>query len=177
MTYFDDTFDNGIPPPDAPNLATGGAISYSLQGTVGPESGGKLTLDLDNGVLGSGISETGSNLSLRARLLTNTNQANLTDGLKSDDTFAVTGIFDLVVPNENGTRFGIRLTDASGGAEGDDIVELVLDRRADGVLVIQLRDLDDIANTNIILEEALLQPGHGQIALRLESPSLSNNTS
>jgi len=46
-TLFDDSFTDRNPPPSAPNYATGASASYSVNAgaTVGPESGGKLTLN------------------------------------------------------------------------------------------------------------------------------------
>jgi hypothetical protein len=176
VTFFDDSFDNNIAPPDAPNLTGGTATSYSVTGEPGPEAGGKLTLNLDDGEPTSNISETGSLLTLRALLLTNIDQADLNAGIKSGHTFSVTGIFDLIVPSEVATRFGIRLSDATLTAEGNDIVDLEVVRRSDGLVAIQLRDLDDPANTDILIDQVLLDPGHDQIVLRLERGTLANNT-
>src|ERR1700733_6365091 len=57
--FFTDNFGDGIPPPSAPNFASGAAASYGIQGTIpsGAESGGLLQLDSANGRLGTNIDE------------------------------------------------------------------------------------------------------------------------
>ena len=75
------------------------------------------------------IGGTGTNVVNNAVLLTDIS-ADMTRGLKSDDTFAIETRFDLL-PVAPGQRYGIRLSDRLiGGSgtppdqEGDDLVEV-----------------------------------------------------
>ena len=87
--FFSDTFSNGSPPPNVPSatFGDGAPASYSVSGTLGPESGGKLALDTSQGALQFNFDESAFIKQLQARANTNINPANLTNGLKIDDTF------------------------------------------------------------------------------------------
>lgn len=100
---------------------------------------------------------------------------NINNGLRNDDTFSVVGIFDLILPDIR-EIYGIRLTDAAGGVEGSDILDLRVHRRLDGTLEIEFRDSDDPANTSTLIDQALLEPLHSQICLRLERPDATDNS-
>jgi hypothetical protein len=152
----------------------GGTAAYLTQGTLGPESSGKLTMDSSGAVVVFNFNENAFRAVQRARLNTAIG-ANINNGLRSDDTFSVVGIFDLILPNIQ-ERYGIRLNDASSGMEGSDILDLTVTRRLDGNLAIQFRDIDDPANTNILIDQALLDPQHSQICLRLERPEATDNS-
>jgi hypothetical protein len=113
QVFFDDSFDNGTPPPQAPNLliAPFNSVSYLVTGSfpAGSEANGRLLLDTSAGAVvmapGTGV----PTLLVRARLLTNSDPAsNL--GLKDFHTFTVSGIFD-TVPVPVGGGYGIALTD------------------------------------------------------------------
>lgn len=89
---FIDNFDDGNPPPSAPNFVTGQAASYTVTGTV-TESGGKLDLNIANGV--DSVTPAGNPARINSiRLLTSTNPANARN-LGPDDIFEVTGLYDL----------------------------------------------------------------------------------
>lgn len=112
---FVDRFDNGVPPPSAPNFNNGTTASYSTVGTFGPESGGLLQLNTAQGVLTTNAAGA-ARRSLRAALDTNTNSDPAFDdrGLKIDDTLLVQATFNLGVPlgpRLNG--FAIRFSDRS----------------------------------------------------------------
>ncbi|MBC7802858.1 MAG: PEP-CTERM sorting domain-containing protein [Candidatus Parcubacteria bacterium] len=99
-------------------------------------------------------------------------------GLKSDDTFSVTGLFDLVVPLANGDGYGVRLTDRFTGSPfniGNDHIQLFVIRNFSGVLGISLNAQDFSTGTSTALAFAALDTGHAQIALRLERASASSN--
>ena len=162
---FDDSFTDGAPPPSAPNFASGASASYNLNAgaTVGPESGGKLTLNSSGAAPNLNIAENGLNLTQRATL--QTSQTGGATGLNSNSTFSVTGIFDLILPSPSpipgvtGDRYGIRLSDATSTIEGNDILWLRVARQSDGTLAVQFRDLDDPANTNILIGFGSLRSG------------------
>jgi hypothetical protein len=177
-SLFLDSFDDGAAPPSAPAVASsnfsGGTAAYLTQGTLGPESAGKLTMDSSGAVVVFNFEENAFRAVQRARLNTAIG-TNINNGLRSDDTFSVVGIFDLILPDIQ-ERYGIRLTDAAGGVEGSDILTLTVTRRLDGNLAIQFRDVDDPANTNTLIDQALLDPQHSQICLRLERPDATDNS-
>ncbi|MGH8689963.1 MAG: VCBS domain-containing protein [Burkholderiales bacterium] len=172
VTIFDDGFSDGIAPPSAPNFANNTPASYGVVGGY-IESGGRVHLD---GAAAAGLRGVGNdNLSAGqlATLLTNNDPADLTRGLKSDDSFTVEGRFDLAVPGE-GQAYGISLTDNAFGSLppdqlGDDAVTLLVRRDSSGGLFVQFNDLDIVADTSTPLETVAFTPvpGENQIALRL----------
>lgn len=171
---FNDPFTDGSPPPSAPNFANGTPASYSVFGTLGPESGGTLTIDSS----GAGLSFNPlgqPRLFQRARLLTNIDPTNLTLGLKDDDTFSVTGRFDLILPGPLTERYGIRLSDQSSTNVGDDVLDLSVRRRSDGTLAVQLRRLDFAGGTITNIASTPLDSAHDQIALTLSRLSATND--
>jgi hypothetical protein len=181
-TLFDDSFSDGNPPPSAPNFANGASAAYGLNAgaTVGPEAGGKLTLNSSGAALAFNFNESRFNLVQRVTL--QTSQTGGATGLNSNSTFVVTGVFDLiipgpiVVPGVNGDRYAVRLTDGTPTTDGTDILSVQVVRRSDGQLAIQFRHIDDAGNTNTLLEETALNTAHDQIALRLSHPNATNNT-
>ena len=107
---FHDTFNDGNPPPSAPNFTGGSPASYFVDGTMGPESSGKLTLDSSGAV--PSASPTGEPfISQTALLLTNVQPENTTNGLKQNFTFSATGVFDLIIPTELREAYGVLFTD------------------------------------------------------------------
>ena len=112
---FVDPFDDGLPPPNAPDFASGATASYAVVGSfpAGSESAGRLTIDTDNGVVhanaGGAARQTTS-----ALLQTPANSS----GLGIDDMLRLRGLFDLstpVGPRYNG--YGIEFSDAAGGVQ------------------------------------------------------------
>ncbi len=178
-SIFNDAFTDGNPPPSAPNFVSGTAATYTVNGIPGPESGGKLQLNSANGETNFNFAENATILGVSARL--NTSIIGGATGLNSNSTFAVTGLFDLIIPgpivlpNVTGDRYGIRLLDTQPGIEGNDIVDLRVVRRSNGQLAIEFRDIDDPANTNALIASIPLDTNHDQIALRLSHLSTSNN--
>ena len=116
-TGFQDTFSNGLPPPD-----TGGnRQSYTVGGgPLGPESGGKLTLNAESGGV---VTVPDADFMRRqgARVETNTDPAQPDRGLRIDDTFSVTGIFDLTLPTRVRERYGVQLSDAGSLSREDNL--------------------------------------------------------
>jgi hypothetical protein len=163
---FRDPFSDGVPPPSAPNFTNGTPASYAVLGTMN-ESGGKVQLDTVGAAIRPGIGTSRFFSVEQGLLLTNIDQTNLALGLKNDDTFSVTGIFDLAVPAANLEYYGVRLADFAGTVLGNDLLELAVRRASDGVDRVQFFRLDQIANTFTPIASALLQPGHDQISLTL----------
>lgn len=166
--FFDDKF-SGTAPPVAPNFANGTPASYFVNGTF-TNVGNKVLMDRAQGaILPSGI-DGSPFLINQALLLTNIDPTNTILGLKSNHTFSVTGIFDLVLPGPTNEAYGIRLADFTNTDAGDDIVDLLVQRVTGGKVGILFIDKDFIAHTFTVDGFALLDPSHDKIALTLTKP-------
>ena len=166
---FQDTFNNGLPPPD-----TGGNTqSYQVfGGPLGPESGGKLALDAS----GQAVErpDAGDMWRQGARVKTNTDPSQPDRGLRTDDTFSVTGLFDLtLVPNVR-ERYGVRLTDG-GFPSANDSLGISVMRTSTNQIDVVFHHYDQTAFTFVDLESIELDPNHDQIALTLSRIDPLNN--
>ena len=163
---FDDPFSDGVPPPSAPTFTNGVPASYFVSGTLN-ESGGKVRLDTVGAAIVPGIGIAQNFFFERALLLTNINPADLTLGLKNDDTLSVRGLFDLTVPTKNFEFYGVVLNDATGPDTGNDLLHVGVRRGGDGVDRVQFFRIDDVADIVSFFGGFLLDPAHGQILLDL----------
>jgi hypothetical protein len=95
--FFDDSFNDGMPPPSAPNFASGAGASYNVTGTIpsDAESGGSLLLDTVNGALTTNADGT-QRQSLILTLLTSTTGGATQIG--AENTFVEMGVFNLTAP-------------------------------------------------------------------------------
>lgn len=172
--FFTDSFDDASPPPDGP-----GTREYTVSGGFGPETGGKLTLNSDDAVCG--INAFGNNRCIqRAILKTNTDSSDLAKGLKIDDTFSITGLFDLTDPAVIREKYGIRLTDRGGPdgtpPNGNDIIEVAVRRNSGNLLTVRLRRLDLANGISTEIETLSLNLSLGdQIALMLSRETTLSN--
>jgi hypothetical protein len=183
-TIFDDLFNDGNPPPSAPNTSNG-PISYLLNGTMGPEvnnpSGpGKLTIDSSGAVhitnaIGVPV------LAQLATLPTNIDPNNTTLGLKSNSTFSVTGVFDLVVPPPTTflSGYGVTLSDntAPTGNTANDYVQMRVVMTSSNQLEILLDEQDFVSHTFTFIESTPLvtSSSYNQIALTLTRGDVSSD--
>jgi hypothetical protein len=176
---FTDSFDDGNEPPSAPNFTGGGAASYNVLGSIsaGAESGGMLQIDSANGVLtanapGVGRQET------RVRLITNIDPANLTAGLKSDDTLSVSAIFSLTTPTGVlNPQYSVRFTDASASGVHQSAQVQVQGITSTGQTFVRFIMQDFDADTLTVLGSVLFAPPSGvdSILLSIERPDLTND--
>jgi hypothetical protein len=179
---FDDKFNDGAPPPSGgPNLITGGTFSYFVDGTMGPElnttpNPGKLTLDSSLGGTEFTFVDGTQFLHQRAILLTDiTNDLAL--GLKSDDTFSVTGVFDFIVPSELRTGYDVMFNDGTATNTANDIAMMRVVRNPDNIVRIQLVHIDFVNGTYDIPASVpldLINP-HSTISLMLTRGSTGSN--
>jgi len=168
VLLFTDPFDDGVPPPSAPNFENGNAASYTVGGTPN-EAGGRVRLDTVGADIVPGIGVAIPFFLERAILATNFDQNNLQLGLKNDDTFSMTAIYDLAVPGQIREFYGIRFNDSLGVPDtADDLLHLAVRRGADGVDRVEFFRLDDVLNTFEAFAGAPLEPGHDQIRITLE---------
>ena len=172
VEILNDEFDDGVPPPDPP---TGTAVpGYGTTGGLS-EGGGRLVFDAAAGATGPAPGAGDPFITSGAVARTNVDPGSPA-GLKTSQDFAVEARFDLTLPSDPREAYGIRLTDRLQGGPGtppdrpgDDIIELVVRRGADGGLRVQLRELDFVADQVVNIGAVALAPppGADQIVLRL----------
>jgi hypothetical protein len=172
--FFQDSFSDGTPPPNAPNFASGNAATYFVFGNVGPEKGGRLTIDSSSATIADSIPPPGSFLTQRVWLQTNTDSNNLENGLKIDDTFSVSAIFDLSIPDDSVEGYGIALSDSVTGSVGNDDLRVYV-RRSGEVNRITFALVDRTNLTFTVLASTPLNSNHSQIELTLSRPTTANN--
>lgn len=177
---FRDSFSDGISPPSAPNFSNSNPGAYFLTGVAGTEAGGKLSLDTSLGEIRDATGRAGQNRVFDARLLTNIDPTNTTNGFKAANTFIVNGLFDLsALPTVPFEGFGIRLSDAGIGSlsnQGDDQVELFVRRSPINDLVIQFRRVDSLNDLVTTFGSVLLDTGHDQVQLALSKLNATTPT-
>lgn len=145
---FYDEFDDGNPPPSAPDFSNGNPASYLTLGNPGPESTGDrgtLQIDTSQGALTTSAVTGDPILAQRNRLATNISNADadLNRGLKIDDDIAVVGVYDFIAPESNREGYFIRLTDfASTNPNPNDNVQLGVRRSESGNLSVLFREGD-----------------------------------
>jgi VCBS repeat-containing protein len=160
--FFEDTFNNGNPPPSAPNIGANPA-SYSTNGTF-TEAGGRIFFDgTESAVFGT------TNYGERATLNTDTNNASNPAGLKRNSDFSTEVRFDLILPEDIGDAYGIRLVDQPAPpGNNNSIADLVVLRDATGVHV-ALRQINVSTSTVTVLQTINLPPGsYDQIVLKFD---------
>ena len=168
VTLFDDTFADGVPPPNAPsppNYLTNGSFTETTA------NGGQVVMDSAHAVSIAGVGTSTPLIGQFATLPTDIS-GNTTLGLKLENDFTVEGTFDLTSPADLRDAYGIALTDATAGQPGNDKFEILVSKGSSGVFGVQLRDLDPSANVNKILDAFSLDslnllPQENQITLRL----------
>jgi hypothetical protein len=165
-TIFQDSFSDGSPPPIAPAFNNGNPASYFVRGTMGPETGGKLTIDSSGAEQAVGATGELVNVQL-ARLLTNVNPATPALGLRANVTFSVSGLFDIYLPDLRQT-YGVRLNDGTASnTTPDDIVELVV-RQDLSTYWAEFRHVDFVAGSTTLIERVQLSaPLFDQVELTL----------
>lgn len=179
--FFRDTFSDGIAPPN-----TGGSgFTYTVFGggsfAAGSESGGKLTLDPFAPGAGTGFTPDGIPVQTSVVQL-NTDTGGLNGlGLKSNNTFSVTALFDLVTPAGVGFPDGyrLRLSDIGppngGSTNANDVALLRVQKDGLGNIGVYFYRGDYVADTRTLLEYTLLGSGPAdQIALTLSKNSTSS---
>jgi hypothetical protein len=172
---FTDTFSDGNPPPSAPNFLNGNPASYFVRGAMGPESGGKLTLNSVDAA--PGTSALGDPFLFQAATLLTDTTSDLTSGLKDDDALSVSGVFDLIAPTIVRESYGINFSDrATGmGLPGDDIVGLRVIDTTSG-LRIQFFEASFVDGTFNSIASVPLELNHDQIMLQLSNSITSTST-
>ena len=186
---FDDTF-NGTVPPNGPHLpgAPTGALPYFDSGGSYVQGGNEALLQGSNaaylgyslGAATYGDPVVGQFATLQTG--TSFNNSNPQAGLRSGQSFAVNGLFDLTTPSDPNTHFGIRLTDritASGANNqpGTESVDLGVVRNPDGTASVVLYELNfetGVRTTLASSAEINTQSGDNEILLSLSNDAANN---
>jgi hypothetical protein len=173
---FEDAFTGKLPPPAAPSFAGGQAAAYYVNGSIKPGStaNGRLTLTSADGIFGRLPSGAGRR-NLGVRLLTNTDPKS-PGGLKVGVTFAVSGRFDLVLPDGPVGGYGIRFTDA-GPAGPAHIVQLFVRRDEKDRSMVRLQELNFATGLENAIADVPIEVHEGrQILLTLSRPTLADSS-
>ena len=173
-SFFNDTFADGLVPPNGPN----GPATYNVSGTIPgtAETGGLLLLDSANGDP-SANAQGDPRLSVRVRLLSNTDDSNLAAGLKSDDTLALSGVFTLTAPpGPDNAEYSIRFNDASGEGAHQLVQLQVRFNPSTGAPEIRYLQQDFDAGTITTLGSTAFAPPSGadRIKLTITRPDVHN---
>lgn len=169
-TYFEDRFSDGSAPPSAPNFSDGTSASYGGNGSFGPESNNRLTIN------STGLANGGdpSRLVQRAVLRTDTS-SDLTKGLKSSQTFSVSGTFDLIVPQTITEWYGVELRDSTSQIEGTERIRVRVGRISASSVVVRFIRKNPVTLQTTLIDERDLDPGHSQIQLTLTKANAASN--
>jgi len=166
VTFMDD-FNDGVPPPSAPDFSNGQPADYFVQGTLGPEAGGKLQLN-SSGTIPS-MNATGVPVLFQGAILHTNIQQGSNQGLRKDDSLMVTAVFDLISPAARGQSYGVRFTDRAEelNLPGDDLAEIQVIHTLDDQLLVRFLKADFIDHTIDFIDQAPLDTSKNQIALTL----------
>ena len=187
-----DDFSDGLAPPDSPPLNPNTSPTPTTYGGIGgfTESGGKLLLDSNNAVSFVGVGTNDPIIGQDAIVRTSVDSNPTGLGLKVGTPFAITGVFDLVLPDSPREAYGIRVTDrllnpvtnadstVTPAQLGDNTYELVVRENVAGQNVVSLRHLDYATNVTTNLQSINLAPppgGADQISLKLNHLANSND--
>jgi VCBS repeat-containing protein len=188
-TVFDDSF-NGTVPPAGPSILVGSSpsgTSYNdfnsgiyVQGT-----GEALIQSSHDGYLGIalgagpnyGAPVFGQFTTLLTATSYNTNDP--TDGLRSGQSFTVSGLFDLTTPADTTSRYGIRLsdrvaaaTDPADNQPGTEVVDIGVVKNGNGTASIVFSELNYETGVSDNLQSLAITGIHAGDSIRL---SLSND--
>ena len=179
-----DSFNVDGPPPDGPS----GSATYGVNGTFA-EGGSVATMTTATG--SSNVFGGTNFIRHNAFFLTNTQPLlESEDGLKSNDTLSVAGLFNLSIPTANRESYGVFFTDRLVGPNGvlntgNDQLEMRLVRTPDGKLSIQFHRLNWVTQTTTGIQSILLATAvdatwltnitNDQLLLRLEKLDAGSN--
>jgi hypothetical protein len=172
--FFEDTFTAPTEPPQERINSDGSPAKFLILGVLakGSESGGKLTLHASDGSLGKTAGGAGRH-TLQVRLVSDSDPKKLTDGLKSQYTFTVSGLFDYSIPQEPVEGYGLQLEDFTGPRKATDVVQLFVFRDESGSLVVRFLSQDFTDGAIRVIADAPIDPAGGnQILLTLSRSDL-----
>ncbi len=175
---YRDSFSDSTTPPAGGHFFDGLPGTYSVLGSypAGAESGGRLTIDSSLG--GDYVNAGGGNRILQRSVLRTDFDPASAAGLKQRfHTFAVYGLFDLMIPPVAADGYGISIND--GGPAGEKIaLDLFVRREFGGAVVVRFQEEDFVDGVVSTLQlDAMDAPiGADQIEFRLERANIATDT-
>jgi hypothetical protein len=184
VTFLDDTFSDGIPPPNTPAFGCAGAPNcYAVTGAfpAGSEAGGKLRFDTALGIVSeSAIGDP--RVVTQARLLTSRSDdpAEVNAGLKQHRSFTASATYDLAMPGP-GDAMQLRFTDLHANAADPghqtDYLQIQVRGNNQGGADIRFIEQDFNANTIDVLGTMPLDTALNADQIRLTlAHSVANST-
>jgi hypothetical protein len=175
--FYLDAFSDGTQPPSGGTFFNGTPGTYSVNGSFpdGAESNGKLRLDSSLG--GPFVNAAGiGRIQQLTTLPTDIDPLTQAGLKKSFHTFAVSGLFDLVVPAAIADGYGIHVNDG-GPAGRTESIDLMVRREENNSLVVRFQEQDFLLGVINTLERDALQAPTGttQIELRLQREDLATD--
>jgi hypothetical protein len=170
-TVFSDPFSDGIQPPNGPN----GVNTYGLNAALPPnsESGGKLTLDSDNGV----FTVNAAGQARQSQTMTVNPLATGGATLTNADIFSATALFDIVFPSGPlFSAYALRFISGNTGP-ANNILQLQVgysETSQQDVIAYIFQDIPGGTVTTLDAVAFAPPPGADQIRLTLAHPTASN---
>jgi VCBS repeat-containing protein/autotransporter passenger strand-loop-strand repeat protein/autotransporter-associated beta strand protein len=161
---FTDDFNSLTPP----NFSDGQAGHYTVAGGTLANNGSQDELLGSHAALVNASNGTDGQI---VYLNSDTSPGNPTDGLFSGTSFTVKGTFDLVMPTDPRSAYGIQLTDRNA-SDGHDSVRLVVTRNIYNQVLVQLQEINSTTGSTDFLQSIALAPSAGDDRIELD---LSNN--
>ena len=162
-TEFIDNFSSTTPP----NFSDGQTGRYTVAGTLANNGSKDLLLGSNAAIVNAGNGTAGQIVYLNS----DTSSGNPTDGLFSGTSFTVKGTFDLVLPTDPRSAYGIALTDRNA-SDGHDAVRLVVTRNIYNQVLVQLQEINSATGSTDFLQSIVLSPAASDNRIELD---LSNN--
>ena len=195
-SIFDDSFNGTVPPagPAIQNASSPSGVSYSdfNSGTYVQGSGEALIESSHDGYVGTalGVNSYGDPVFGQfTTLLTGTSyNAAPGDGLRSGQSFTVSGTFDLNLPTDTTSRYGIRLSDRVSAATnpadnqpGTEVVDLGVIRTVNSVtgvvsagVILSELNYETGVSDNLQVATINVQPEDNEIRLSLTNDAANN---
>lgn len=172
--FYRDSFNDGLTPTSGGEFFTGATGIYSVVGNypASAESASRLIIESSRG--SDFTNAAGGRRLLQSSVLPTDADPTTAAGMKAAfHTFAVYGLFDLVIPPVAADGYGIQLNDSSPAGTTESI-DLFVNREANGILVVRLQEqdfVDDVIDTISALQLSI-PVGADQIELQLERGDL-----
>jgi hypothetical protein len=158
VDIMSDGFGNGNPP----GKPMGGAamIGYNAFGNFSEviEDGGNGVLVMDSSQAGTTVIGGETLRIMNATWQSDSTNATNGQGLKINDDFAIYGRFNLILPQEARSEYGIRFTDQVGPGTGDDVISVSVRMGTDGIVRVVLVERNLTVGNMEILGSVELTP-------------------
>jgi hypothetical protein len=175
--FFADAFSGEQASVLTPRLAGGQRTEYSVMGTIRDRSAatGRFSLHSADGSL-SATADGRGRRQVGAMLQTSSDSGNTRAGLKRGIAFAMSGLFDFVVPGGAVEGYGIRFGDIGSGRKAMHVVSIFVFRNEANGPVIRFLHQDFESGKQYVVEDAPTEGEAGdQILLELSHGDRQSN--